>query len=97
MYVRGEVNTGFWWRNLREKYLEDLGVMGRNNNKMYFREFRWGKDGFDLVPDRDRWLSLMNAVNRLQVLQNMGHFFTIREEVSFSRKNLPHGDSQSVT
>jgi len=27
---RGEVYTGFWWRNLRERdHLEDLGVDGR--------------------------------------------------------------------
>jgi hypothetical protein len=27
---RGEVHTGFWWRNLREiDHLEELGVDGR--------------------------------------------------------------------
>jgi hypothetical protein len=29
VWERGEVHTGFWWGDLREKCFEDLGVDGR--------------------------------------------------------------------
>jgi hypothetical protein len=38
---RGEVYTGFWWGNLRERDdLEDLGIDGRIIFKWIFR--KWG-------------------------------------------------------
>jgi len=38
---RGEVYTGFWWGNLREKEnLEDLGLDGRIILRWIFR--KWG-------------------------------------------------------
>jgi hypothetical protein len=36
---RGEVYTGFWWRNLRERdHLEDPGVVGRIVLRCIFRK-----------------------------------------------------------
>jgi len=49
VWGRGEVHTGFWWGNLRERiYLEDLGVDGRIILKWVFRKWDGGHglDGF---------------------------------------------------
>jgi hypothetical protein len=36
----GEVHTGFWWGDLRERdNLEDPGVDGENNIKMIFKKW----------------------------------------------------------
>jgi hypothetical protein len=52
---RGEVRTGFWRENLRERnYLEDAGVDGRIKLKMDLQEVGWGMDWIDLALDRDR-------------------------------------------
>ena len=40
---RGEVYTGFWWGNLRDRdHLEDTGVRWKDNIKMDLREVGWG-------------------------------------------------------
>ena len=44
---KGEVYTGFWWGNLRERYqLEDLDVDG-DNIKMDLQEVGWEPNGLD--------------------------------------------------
>jgi hypothetical protein len=55
VWETGEVHTGFWWGNLREReHLEDLGVDGENSVKIGFREVGWGGMGWiDLACDRD--------------------------------------------
>jgi hypothetical protein len=38
---RGEVYTGFWWGNLRERdHLEDIGLHGRIILKWIFKKWR---------------------------------------------------------
>ena len=56
VWERGEVHTGFWWGNLRERdHLVDLGV---DENKILkcIGEVRWEvMDRTELAQDRDRW------------------------------------------
>ena len=61
---RGEVNTRFWWGNLRERdHLGDPGVDGRIILKWIFRKWDVGAmDWNHLAQDRDRWRELENAV-----------------------------------
>ena len=45
---RGEVHTGFWWGNMRERdYLEDPGIDGSVISKRIFRKWDGG-NGLDL-------------------------------------------------
>jgi hypothetical protein len=70
VWGRGEIYTGFWWGDLRERnHLKDIGVDGwKNNNKIDLQEVRGGgMDSIDLVQDRDRWRALVNAVMNLRV------------------------------
>jgi hypothetical protein len=40
---RGEVHTGFWWGNLRERdHLEDLGVDGMIISRWIFKKWNRG-------------------------------------------------------
>jgi hypothetical protein len=65
---RGEVHTGFWWRNLREGYhLEDPGADGRIILKSIFEKWDGGVDWIVLTQDRNRWEALVNAVMNLRV------------------------------
>jgi len=65
---RGEVHTGFWWENPKERdHLEDPGIVGRiilNGSS----GSRCGViDWIGLAQDRDRWLALVNAVMNFKV------------------------------
>jgi hypothetical protein len=52
---RGEVHTGFWWGNQRERdHFEDAAVDGRMILKWIFRKWDSGVDWIDLAHDRDR-------------------------------------------
>jgi len=56
VWGRGELYTGFWWGNLRERdHLEDPGVDRRIILRVVF--VRWegggGMDWIDLSQDRD--------------------------------------------
>jgi len=63
------LHTGFWWRNLRERYhLEDPGLDGKIILRWIARKWDMGEiDCIDLAQDRDRWLSLVKAVMNLRV------------------------------
>jgi len=63
---RGEVHTGFWWRNLIERdHMEDLGVDGIILKCMFKM---WNGGGMDwMARNRDRWRALVNAVTNLRV------------------------------
>jgi len=56
----GEVRTGFWWRDLRERErerenLEDLSVDRRTILKWIFNKVGWGgMEWIALAQDRDR-------------------------------------------
>jgi hypothetical protein len=66
---RGEVCTGFWWRNLRERdHWGDPEVDGSIILRWIFRKWDVGKmDWNHLAQDRDRWRALVNAVMNLRV------------------------------
>ena len=62
---KGEVCTGFWWGNLREK--RPLGRPRRrwvDNIKMDVQEVGCGgMEWMELDQDRDRWRALVNAAS----------------------------------
>ena len=49
LWGRGELQTGFWWGNLREiDHLKDRGIDGEDNIKMDIQEVGWeGGYGLD--------------------------------------------------
>jgi len=72
---RGEVYTGLWWGNLRERgHLEDAGADGRIILKKLFSKWAMGVSTWLRI--RDRWRAVVNAVMNLRVLQNAGNFLT---------------------
>jgi len=65
LWERQEVQTGFWWGDLREgDYLEYLGSDGKVILKWVLRS---GMDWIDLAQKRDRWRAVVNAVMNLRV------------------------------
>jgi hypothetical protein len=66
---KGEVHTGFWWGDLRERdHLEDLGLDGRITLKWIFKKIGWRNlYWIDLAEDRDKWPTLVNAIMNLRV------------------------------
>jgi hypothetical protein len=65
---RGQVHTGFWWGNIRERdHLEGAAVDGRIILKWILENWDGGMDWIDLVQDRDRWRALVNAVMNCRV------------------------------
>jgi hypothetical protein len=67
--VGGEVYTGIWWGNLRERgHLEDPCVDGKIILRCNFRKWDLrGMDWIELAQDRDRWQVLVSAVMNLRV------------------------------
>jgi len=66
---RGEVYTGVWWRNLKER--DHLGRPRRrweDNIKMDLQEVECeGMDWMELAQDRNRWRALVNGVMNIRV------------------------------
>jgi hypothetical protein len=67
VWETGEVHTGFWWGDLRERdHLQDLDVDGRGILKWI--KWDWeDMDWSDMAQDRYRWRALVNAVMNLRV------------------------------
>jgi hypothetical protein len=57
VWGRGEVHTGFWWGDLRDRnHLDDICIDGRIILKMDLEEVEWGgMDWIALAQDRDSW------------------------------------------
>jgi hypothetical protein len=65
---RGEVCTGFWWGNLRERDLfRDPGVDGMIILGWIFKVGCGCEDWIGLAQDRDRWRAFVSAVRNLRV------------------------------
>jgi hypothetical protein len=65
----GEVCTGFWCGNLRERdHLQDPGVDGTIILRWIFRKWNGGMDWTDMAQDRDMWRAIVNVVMDLRVL-----------------------------
>jgi len=62
---REEVRIGFWWGNLREE-LKEIGVDSRIILRWIFWNWDAGHGWIDLVEDKDRLRSLVNAVMNLR-------------------------------
>jgi hypothetical protein len=63
---RGEVHTGIWWGDVREREcLGDLGVDGRLLKWTLGTGFG-GMDWINLAEGRDRWRPVVNAVMNLR-------------------------------
>ena len=57
------MHKGFWQGNLKERdLLEDPGLEVRIKTRWAFRKWDGSMDCIDLAQDRDRWLSLVNAI-----------------------------------
>jgi hypothetical protein len=74
-------------------YLGDPDVDGRIILRRIFRKWDVGYVLDRADQDRDRWLTLVNAVMILRVPSNAGNFLTSFKPVSFSRRTLLHGVS----
>ena len=69
VWGRGEVYTGLWWGNLKERdHLEGLGVDGRIILRWIYRKW-FGATWTGLIwfQNRDSWWALVNEVMNLQV------------------------------
>jgi hypothetical protein len=55
---------------------------------------RGGMDWIDVAQNRVRWWALVKIVMNLQVLSNVGNFFTSEELMSFSIMTLFHAASE---
>ena len=66
---RGEVCTGFWWGNLRERdHWRDPNVDGRIILIMDLKEVGCeGMDWVELAQDRERWRARVYALINLRV------------------------------
>jgi hypothetical protein len=66
---KGEVCTGFWWGNLRERdRWGDPGVDGRIILGWIFRKWGCGcEERIVLAHDGDRWRALVSALRNIRV------------------------------
>ena len=68
VWGRGEVCTGFWWGNLRERPLGRPRCRWEDNIKTDLQEVGGScGDWIELAQDRDMWRALVNMVRNLRV------------------------------
>ena len=69
VWGRGEVCTGFWWGNRRERdHWGDPDVYVEDNIKMDLQEMGVGyRDWMEMARDRDRWRALVSTVMNFRV------------------------------
>jgi len=68
MYGGGEMYTGVWWENLRERPLGKPRHRWEDNIKMDLQEVRCGgMDWIELAQDRDRWWAIVNMMMNFQI------------------------------
>jgi len=69
VWGKGEVRTGFWWGDLRERdHSHDPGVNGMMILRWIYRKwYVGGVDWIEVAQDRDRWQALVKAVMNLRV------------------------------
>jgi len=68
LWGREEVHTGFWWGSTKDRdHAQDLGVVGRVMLDGSYRNLVGGCI-LDLIQDRDRCQTAMNAEMKLRVL-----------------------------
>jgi len=75
VWGKGEVCTGFWWGNLRERDHWGWGPRHRwkDNIKMDLQEVGGGcGDWMELAQDRDRWRALVSTLRNLRVPKMRG-------------------------
>jgi hypothetical protein len=67
-YSWGELYTGFWCGDLRERgHLDDLGLDERITLRWVFRKLDGGMDWINLAQDRDRCRAFADVVVNLRV------------------------------
>ena len=93
VWGRGEVCTGFWWGNLRER---DHWGGPDADGRIILRWMVGGgcEDWMELAEARDRWRALVSTVMNLRVPKMRGISWLAAEPVSFSRRTLLHGVSK---
>ena len=71
--MRVEIDTGFWWGNLRERdHLECPGIERVVILKCIFKKRDGDTDWIYLAHDRGKWRTLVNAVMTLRVPYKAG-------------------------
>ena len=70
----GDVCTGFWWGNLRERdHCGNPEVDGRIILRWIFRKWDGGcGDWMELAQDRERWRALVSTVRNRRVPKMRG-------------------------
>jgi hypothetical protein len=73
VWGRGEVCTGFWWGNLKERPLGRPRRRWEDNIMMCLKEVGGGcGDWMELAQDRDRWRALVSTVMNLRIPKMRG-------------------------
>ena len=75
-----------------EDRLEDLGVAGKIILKGILKEIWWDVvDWIHLTQDRENWQAVVGTEMNLQILYNVGNFWSAWGIISFSRRAVFHG------
>jgi hypothetical protein len=75
VWGRGEMLTGFWWGNLKERdHVENPGIDGRIILKWTLEKWDGRMYWISLAQDRDRWWAVVNAVMNLRFQRRIGLF-----------------------